>query len=246
MSRTLPFFESAWASARASALAGQRSEALSRLQPLLLGKDAPTRLQFLGHRLAARIQHAAHNIPKTRLHLLRALRLNPDDAETLFELGRLVETCYATKVHLSIRYYRRAAKLHPQTAHYHVAYGRMLTRAGEAQRGCRRLLRGWKLSKDRAIFVDVVRGLIEAGRYRRAHRLLDDARFLPHTLGDISPLRLELSNARAAAKKARLSAVIPFPVAAGEMGVSRGVRSDVGAAKVFRPHFGPSAHRHRG
>lgn len=249
MSRTLSLFDQAWQAARAAAKAGRRADALALLANLLARPGVPTADAAKAHRLAARLHLDADRHAKARRHLLAAVRLEPGNADTHYQLGVAFETDPYGCDRRAARRYRRATRLDSTNARYWAALSRAAARTGRDGVALRAARTAVGLAPAFApVLAVVAEALREAGRERLAVKLVAKALFLAPNDAAVVALwgRVRFDAAAAGQRKQRPhftntgAAVLPFVrVVAGDGG--RVVRRDAGSRAV--PHVGRLAVR---
>jgi Flp pilus assembly protein TadD len=128
MSRTLTILHSGWASARALARGGRRTDALSLIERLLSRPDVPAVLATDARRLAGELELTAERYAAARRHLRAAAALEPAHAATHYRLGLAHERDpHGDDRRAAVRF-KRASELEPGNALYRAAFGRAAVR----------------------------------------------------------------------------------------------------------------------
>lgn len=178
MSRTLTLTEAGWQSILALARAGRRSTALSQLRRYLSRPDIPAARAAAAHRLAGELLLEQERYGAARRHLRAAVTLRPE-AGTYYALGLAYERDGDVDAGRAVRAFQRAWRLDPDRAIYQAAFGRAAIRAGLVRRGVRAVLGAVVAAPgDLAVLRVVIDGLLAAGRFAAARRILARARFL--------------------------------------------------------------------
>lgn len=179
MSMTLTILHSGWASAKALARGGRRTDALALIGRLLSRPDIPAPLAAEVHRLAGELELEAERYAAARRHLRAAAALEPAHAATQYRLGLAHERDpHGDDGKAAVRF-KRASTLEPASALYRAAHGRAAVRCDRVAVGVRALLAAADAAPgDVPVLRVVVGGLLEAGRPKAARRVVARARFL--------------------------------------------------------------------
>ena len=217
MSMMLTFTDALWVSARTYAQTGQRTQALAALQPLLQNEQARPDLRVLAFRLAARLEmQVARHQPARRL-LRSALRIHERYSEAHYELGLAWHCDPLGCEERAARCFQRALKQNPTKALYRAALGRSLVNLGEIGRGVKQLLRAiHEVPNNLDILAIVVEGLIQARRYDRAVRIVQQAEFRDRGNPKLRQLREQIRYAKATKRREPVnveadSTILSFP-----------------------------------
>jgi hypothetical protein len=179
MSRTLTILHSGWASARALARGGRRTDALALIDRLLSRPDLPTPLAADAHRLAGELELNAERYTAARRHLRAAAALEPNHAQTHYRLGLAQERDpHGDDRRAAVRF-KKASESEPGNPLYRAAFGRAAVRCDRVKAGVRALLAAADAAPgDVPVLRVVVGGLLEAGKPAAARRVVAHARFL--------------------------------------------------------------------
>ena len=246
---TLPLMESTWRSARDHASAGRRQLAFQQLNLLLKSPETPDRLQMLAHRLAARLYVAQDQYTKARRHLYQAEKLDGSIAEIHAEIAAAFEEDPSGCDRRAARRYRKAVQLGAKTI-VRAKLGRALIRINRVKQGVEELSQALEACPaDLEVLKIVVEGMCEAGKPRRAQRIVQQARFLLRNDRRVMALQSHVQFALARTSQSRtrrtpttMMPVLPFirvvdvdaeASTSGEGGV---VRRDVLSSAA--PHLG--------
>lgn len=261
MSRTLALLDAGWTSVRQSAARGHAAGALKQLSLLLARPDVPAARAAEWHRFAGELALGLGRYATARKHLSAALRLDGDNAEGWFLLGRAWEEDPDGCDRRAAGCFKKATVFAAANPLYRAYFGRAAARCGRVKLGRREMLAAVQdVSNGPAVKV-VVRGLLEAGCVSDARRVVAAARFVQPGSGDLAALwelvKFESARAsqRARAKETARDAqdapfategdraTLPFlrvvdgtdPSSAGRGVVGGTVRHDV--ASLPRPHL---------
>jgi Flp pilus assembly protein TadD len=244
MSRTLSFFDRAWAAAREHAKAGRRADAVALLTNLLARPGLPGPVAAKAHRLAGRSHLLAERYARARRHLRAAAKLEPGDADTQYRLGLAYENDPYGCDRRAARRFRKAAALDRTNARYWAAFARAAARCGADAAAVRAADTAAGLAPGYApVLAVVAEALTAAGRADRAVAMIGKARFAAPGDAAVAGLWDRVRFAAAAAgqrpagpRRATNPAVLPFVRVAGGAVGGRVVRRDVASAAV--PHVG--------
>ncbi len=155
---------------------GRRVDARRRLDKLLAIPDAPPALRVEAHRLLADIHLDNQSYRKARRHLLAALGLCPESAETHYQLAVVLDLEPDMSPKRAYKYFRKALELQPDQAHYWSVYGQICLRLGKA--AFEAFIAAADLAPMEISTIDeITDGLIFLGREEDARSVLTAARF---------------------------------------------------------------------
>lgn len=176
MSRTLTLLDSGWASARALARAGRRTDALALIGRLLA---RPAAVAADARRLAGELELEAERYGAARRHLRAAAALEPGHAGTHYKLGLAHERDpHGDDRRAAVRF-KTASELEPANPLYRAAFGRAAVRCDRVKLGVRALLAAAEAAPGNVPLLRVVvGGLLEAGKPALARGVVEKARFL--------------------------------------------------------------------
>ena len=258
MSRTLTLNAAGWELVRSSAAHGRRTDALTRATRLLGRPDLSASVAAEAHRLAGELLIEAERYSEARRHLSAAAALEPTRALAFHLWGLAHERDPHGCDRRAAARLRRASELEPENHLYRAAFGRAAVRCGAAKTGVRELLAAADAAPgDAAVTRVAVEGLVEAGKFGAASRVLTRARFLCPGNRELAALwqRVRFEAARRGQKRSRGQrgttrheqdaelardggrVVLPFVRIAqsGEAGQGGSVRCDV--VSFPKPHF---------
>jgi hypothetical protein len=179
MSRTLTLVDAGWESVRSSVAHGRRADALTQITRLLARPDLPAHTAAEAHHLAGELCTDAERYPLARRHLRAAAALEPGCARTAYRLGLAHERDPHGCDRRAAAWFAKAVSLEPGNALYRAAFGRAAVRCGKVKAGVRELLGAADAAPGDVPAVRVViDGLLAAGRFAAARRVLTRARFL--------------------------------------------------------------------
>ena len=179
MSRMLTLNDAGWELVRTSAAHGRRADALNRVTRLLARPDLSASVAAEANRLAGELLIDAERYSDARRHLSAAAALEPRCARGFYLWGLAHERDPHGCDRRAAARFRRASELEPQNHPYRAAFGRAAVRCDALKTGVRELLAAADAAPgDAAVIRVAAEGLIEAGKYRTARRVLTRARFL--------------------------------------------------------------------
>jgi hypothetical protein len=250
--------DAGWELVRSSAAHGRRADALAGAKRLLARPDLSASVAAEAHRLAGELLIETERYSEARRHLSAAAALEPRCARVLYLWALTHERDpHGCDRRAALRL-RRASQLEPENHLYRAAFGRAAVRSGAAKTGVRELRAAADGAPGDAAVVHVaVEGLVEAGKFVAARRVLTRARFLCPGNRELAALwqRVRFEAARAGQKRSSGRrgtarhvqdadfatdggrAVLPFVRIAenGAAGKGGSVRHDV--VSFPKPHF---------
>lgn len=179
MSRMLSLMDAGWASVRSSATHGRRTDTLAQIVRWLARPDVPPVVAAEAHRLAGELLIDAERYAEARRHLKAAAALVPTHAPTFYLWGLAHELDpHGCDRRAALRF-RAACRLDPKNALYRAAFGRAAVRCDRVNFGVRELLAAAAAAPcDLPVLRVAIDGLLEAGRFAAARRIVNTARFL--------------------------------------------------------------------
>jgi tetratricopeptide (TPR) repeat protein len=162
---------------------GRRGDARRRLEKLLAFQEAPAEMRVEAHRLMADLHLDGQCYRKARRHLLAALGLAPDTAETHYQLGVAFDLDPNIEPKRAARHFKKAVELEPDNARYWSGYGQICVRRGKEKSAFGAFVAAADLAPmDLDVLDEVTEGLCFLGREEDARAVLMAARFrLGHT-----------------------------------------------------------------
>jgi hypothetical protein len=206
MSRTLTLIGIGWEMVRSSAAHGRRADALTRVIRLLARPDLPASVAAEANRLAGELLTEVERYSEARRHLSAAAALEPNCAHAFHLWGLAHERDPHGCDRRAAQRFRRASELEPTNHLYRAAFGRAAVRCDAVKTGVRELLAAADAAPgDVAVIGVAVGGLVEAGKFDAARRVLTRARFLCPANRELAALweRVKFEAARAEQKRSR-------------------------------------------
>lgn len=235
------------------ALAPHRPDALARLRRWLARPDVPAAAAADAHRLAGEILTDAERYPEARRHLKSAAALAPAHAPTFYLWGLAHERDPHGCDRRAALCFRAAARREPTNALYRAAFGRAAVRCNRVRAGVGELLAAATAAPgDLAVLKVVTGGLLEAGRFAAARRVLTRARFLRPADRQLAALEERVRFEKARHEQGRTTrhrhgaelamdggrVVLPFVrVARQDEPEARGTTTRRDVVSLPRPHF---------
>ncbi|MCE9534456.1 MAG: hypothetical protein K8T89_25545 [Planctomycetes bacterium] len=157
---------------------GRRVEARRRLDKLLTFPDVPETIRIEAHRLLGEIHLDAQCFRRARRHLLAALGLAPNDAETHYQLGVALDLDPDIDPKRAAREFKKALELKPDEARYWSGYGQICLRLGREKQSFGAFAAAADLAPmDLEVVDEIIDGLCFLGREEDARSVLMSARF---------------------------------------------------------------------
>lgn len=179
MSRMLTLMNAGWTSIRYLATHGHRPGALAQIARWLSRPDLPASAAAEAHRLAGELLTDAERYPEARRHLKAAAALTPRHAPTFYLWGLAYERDPHGCDRQAAFRFRAACRLDPASAVYQAAFGRAAVRCDRVKLGVRELAAAAAAAPGELPVLRIVtEGLLEAGRFEAARRVVSRARFL--------------------------------------------------------------------
>lgn len=239
--------DSTIAAARMAGALGRPSEALTRLAPLIDGNPLSAPHTVAVRQLAAHLEIERDRYAAARRHLKVAIAADANNASLYFDLGTAFQDDPSGCDTRAARCFHKAWHLAQSNAGYLAAWGVALIRCDRVAAGVVRLSRAAKMAPgDLGVLEQVVTGLLEAGRLRRAEAIVNRARFAIRNAAVINRLlnRIHFEETRMRQERAGRSrwngtATLPFIrlTTTGRTHTGSGIlRRDV--ASWSEPHLG--------
>jgi Tfp pilus assembly protein PilF len=189
-----------------------------------------------------------------RRYLRRALRINPQNAQALYDLARAIEADPQSDASAAGRYYNRAIEISPQSVCLLTDAGAYFVQMGRERKGLVLLARAAELAPGDAETLQTYVGcLCDAGHFAEARRVLDVARFSFRSESVLAQLRerVEFDEVRRSQQASRRShfqtgepVLLPYLRIVGDQPVSvRAAKYRQDKASKARPHLFRGTHR---
>ena len=212
---------------------GRRIEARRRLEKLLALPEVSESQRIEAHQLLADIHLDVQCYRKARRHLVAALGLRPNCADTLYRLAVTLDLDPGADPKRSAKYYRKALENKPDEARYWSGYGQICLRLGKERAAYGAFVAAADLApNDTDILDEIADGLCFLGKNEDARSVLTAARF---RLGHDAELEqlwnrfrfLELHRKQQATKRQKAldegaAAVLPFVPSKATSGAPKG------------------------
>jgi tetratricopeptide (TPR) repeat protein len=157
---------------------GRRVDARKRLEKLLAFPEVPLEQRIEAHQLLADIYLDAQCYRKARRHLLAALAIQPDCAETHYQLAVVLDLEPDQQPKRAAKYFRKAVELLPDEARYWSGYGQICLRMGREKAALGAFIAAADLAPmDFDVIDEVTDGFCFLGREEDARSVLMAARF---------------------------------------------------------------------
>lgn len=157
---------------------GRYVEARRRLDKLLAFPDVAVAQRVEAHLLLADIHVDGQCYRKARRHLLAALGLQPDCAETHYRLAVTLDLDPDVEPKKAAKHFRKALELKPDEACYWSGYGQICVRLGKEKAAYGAFIAAADLAPmDVAIIDEIADGLCFLGKEEDARSVLIAARF---------------------------------------------------------------------
>jgi Flp pilus assembly protein TadD len=157
---------------------GRRGEARRHLEKLLALGGAPTHQRIEAHQLLGEIHVDAQRYRKARRHLVAALGLQPNCAETHFQLAMTLDLDPDADPKRAAKYFRKALEHKPDEARYWAGYGQICLRLGRDKAAYGAFIAAADLAPNSVNVIDeITDGLCFLGKEEDARAVLTAARF---------------------------------------------------------------------
>jgi tetratricopeptide (TPR) repeat protein len=157
---------------------GRHVESRRRLEKLLALPDVPEHQRIEAHQLLADIHLDAQCYRKARRHLIAALGLRPNCAETLFSLGVTLDMDPDVDPKRAAKYFKKALENKPDEPRYWSGYGQVCLRLGKEKAAYGAFVAAADLAPNDADVLDeITDGLCFLGKEEDARSVLMAARF---------------------------------------------------------------------
>jgi tetratricopeptide (TPR) repeat protein len=178
MNQTINLVDRLLSQGRQLAFMGRSVEARRRLDKLLAFPDVPVAQRVEAHQLLADIHIDGQCYRKARRHLLAALGLQPECAETHYRLAVTLDLDPEVEPKKAARHFRKALELKPDEASYWSGYGQICLRIGKEKAAYGAFIAAADLAPmDVAIVDEIADGLCFLGKEEDARSVLTAARF---------------------------------------------------------------------
>jgi tetratricopeptide (TPR) repeat protein len=157
---------------------GRRVEARQRLDKLLAHTDAPAHQRVEAHQLLAEIHLDSQRYRKARRHLLAALGLQPECAETHYRLAMAIDLDPDGEPKRAAKHFRKALEHKPDEPRYWASYGHICLRLAKDKAAYGAFIAATDLApNDVAVIDEITDGLCFLGKEEDARSVLTAARF---------------------------------------------------------------------
>lgn len=182
MSRMLRLLDAGIASLQSLAAHRHRPDALAQIRRWLVHPNLPAPVAAEAHRLAGELLTDSERYPEARRHFRAAAAIAPNHGRTFYLWGLAHEKDpHGCDRRAALRF-REALRHEPTNALYRAAFGRAAVRCKRTRIGVRELLAAANAAPgDIAVLRMATDGLLLAGRFAAAQRMLNRARFLRPT-----------------------------------------------------------------
>jgi Tfp pilus assembly protein PilF len=189
-----------------------------------------------------------------RRYLRRALQINSQNAQALYDLARAIESDPQSDASAAGKYYNRAVEISPQSVCLLADAGAYFVQMGRERKGLSLLARAADLAPNDVETLQTYVGcLSDAGRFAEARRVLDIARFTFRSESVLAELRDrvefdELRQLQQASFRNRVQTaepvLLPYLRIVGDQPVSvRAAKYRQDKASKARPHLFRGTHR---